>query len=776
MKSPSDLKQHYDKWEIVKDLIDQCIDIMLNLRQSGHPGGSRSKVHAMVSTLLSGAMRWDIRDAGKVFSDRYVLVAGHTNPVVYATLAVLNEALRIKYKQTKLDKYKHYKGDEFQLVWEDLITLRNNKGLPGHAEMEGKTLFFKFNTGPSGHGSPAAAGEALALKYANVPEVKVFAFEGEGGLTTGASHETMNSAWGLGLGNLVYFLDWNDFGIDARPFSSIVYGTPEDWFGSHGWHVEGTTNVEDWEELTNAYYKLLVTNADPNVPKVIYGKGTKGRGYHKIDYSSHGSPHKRNSELFWDTKEDFAEKYNVEFNGFKEAAGETREGQENQAISYFNSVFSVLRSNQGLVDYIADTLVDLGDSVPEKIESCKVTVNNPAKDTEVFNIGSLPKDLFVDPGTKAPNRVGFSKYASFINSRSFAKYGRPLVVAMSADLADSTNISGFAKGYGDSDDLGLYNYKTNKDSPLMPQGITEFTNSGMLAGLATVNFCDDPYEDFNGFYGAMSTYGSFSYLKYGPIRLFSQLAQDSNLKVGKLLWVAGHSGPETAEDSRTHFGIFAPGVTQLFPDGHIINLHPWEHNEVAPALAAAMQTDVPIVALHLTRPPVEIPDRKKLGMASHLDASKGAYIIKDYDKDLDKKGVVIVRGTSSTNSVVQILDQLKEESINVKIVSAVSWQLFKNQSKQYREAILNDQEWADSMIITNSALRLMHNWTANKVVENYSMSPDYDNRWRTGGSVDEIIAESKLDGKSVIDGIRKFADERSNRLELIKKYIPISRV
>ena len=776
MKSPSDLKQHYDKWEVVKDLIDQCIDIMLNLRQSGHPGGSRSKVHAMVSTLLSGAMRWDIRDAGKVFSDRYVLVAGHTNPVVYATLAVLNEALRIKYKQTKLDKYKHYKGDEFQLVWEDLITLRNNKGLPGHAEMEGKTLFFKFNTGPSGHGSPAAAGEALALKYANVPEVKVFAFEGEGGLTTGASHETMNSAWGLGLGNLVYFLDWNDFGIDARPFSSIVYGTPEDWFGSHGWHVEGTTNVEDWEELTNAYYKLLVTNADPNVPKVIYGKGTKGRGYHKIDYSSHGSPHKRNSELFWKTKEDFAEKYNVEFNGFKEAAGETREGQENQAISYFNSVFSVLRSNQGLVDYIADTLVDLGNSVPEKIESCKVTVNNPAKDTEIFNIGSLPKDLFVDPGTKAPNRVGFSKYASFINSRSFAKYGRPLVVAMSADLADSTNISGFAKGYGGSDDLGLYNYKTNKDSPLMPQGITEFTNSGMLAGLATVNFCDDPYEDFNGFYGAMSTYGSFSYLKYGPIRLFSQLAQDSNLKVGKLLWVAGHSGPETAEDSRTHFGIFAPGVTQLFPDGHIINLHPWEHNEVAPALAAAMQTDVPIVALHLTRPPVEIPDRKKLGMASHLDASKGAYIIKDYDKDLDKKGVVIVRGTSSTNSVVQILDQLKKESINVKIVSAVSWQLFKNQSKQYREAILNDQEWADSMIITNSALRLMHNWTANKVVESYSMSPDYDNRWRTGGSVDEIIAESKLDGKSVIDGIRKFADERSNRLELIKKYIPISRV
>ena len=772
MKDPKVLEQHYKHWEVTKDLIDQCIDIMLNLRQSGHPGGSRSKVHAMVVTLLSGAMRWDIRDAGKRFADRYVLVAGHTNPVVYATLAVLNEALRIKFKQTKLEKYSHHKGSDFQLVWEDLITLRNNKGLPGHAEMEGKTLFFKFNTGPSGHGSPAAAGEALALKLAKTPEVKVFAFEGEGGLTTGASHETINSAWGLGLGNLIYYLDWNDFGIDARPFSSIVYGAPEDWFGSHGWHVEGASNAEDWDELTKAYHDLLVNNADPNTPKVVYGKGIKGRGYHKIDYASHGSPHKRNSELFWKTKEDFAKKYNVEFVKFGEAEASNREGQEDQAKSYFDAIFSVLNSNQELVDYLAETLIDLGESVPEKLENCRITLNNPSDDSELFNINSLPDSLFVDPGTKAPNRVGLSKYASYINSRSIEVYGRPLVIAMSADLADSTNISGFAKGFDGAKDLGLYDYKTNEESPLIPQGITEFTNSGMLAGLATVNFDENPYEKFNGFYGAMSTYGSFSYLKYGPIRLFSQLAQDSDLKVGKLIWVAGHSGPETAEDSRTHFGIFAPGVTQLFPDGHIINLHPWEHNEVAPALAAALSTTVPVVALHLTRPPVEIPDRKKLGMASHLDASKGAYIIKDYNHNKEKLGVIIVRGTSSTNSIVSLLEQLKKDGPNVKIVSAVSWELFSSQPLKYQQNIISDREWADSMIITNGALRLMHKWISNKIVEKYSMSPDFDNQWRTGGSVDEIVAESKLDSKSILAGIRKFANDRSKRLELIEKSFP----
>ena len=61
------LRADFGHWEKIKDLIDQCIDIMLNHRQSGHPGGSRSKVHALVSLTLSGAMRWDLRDPGKPF-------------------------------------------------------------------------------------------------------------------------------------------------------------------------------------------------------------------------------------------------------------------------------------------------------------------------------------------------------------------------------------------------------------------------------------------------------------------------------------------------------------------------------------------------------------------------------------------------------------------------------------------------------------------------------------------------------------------------------------
>ena len=308
----SKLKEEFHYWDAIGDMIDQCIDIALNLSQSGHPGGSRSKMPILLTTLLSGVMRWDIRNPGKTFGDRFVLVAGHTNPVVYAALAVFNESLRRKYKETEDSCYLNPKGDEFTLLPEDLLTLRRRNGLSGHAEMEGKTLFFKYNTGPSGHGSAPAVGQALAMKYAGAEDVKVFAFEGEGGLTTGISHEARISAYGMGVGNLVYVVDWNNFGIDARPVSDIKAGTPIDWFEPYGWQVAGTENGEDWESILNAYRKLFDTGND-NQPKALWVKTRKGRGYLKYDEASHGSPHKRNSKQFWDIRREFSKKYNVNF-------------------------------------------------------------------------------------------------------------------------------------------------------------------------------------------------------------------------------------------------------------------------------------------------------------------------------------------------------------------------------------------------------------------------------------------------------------------------------
>ena len=418
-------------------------------------------------------------------------------------------------------------------------------------------------------------------------------------------------------------------------------------------------------------------------------------------------------------------------------------------------------------------MVALGDSVPDEIPEVVLTdENNPLKDKKLFDFKNYPAELFAKPGEKVPNRAGFSKFGAFINTYCKKHFGRPLFVVSSADLADSTKIFGFAKDWGDIKGWGWYNRDTNLLGALLPQEITEFANSGIAVGMATVNFAKDPFKEFNGFFTASSTYGSFSYLKYGMMRLFSQLAQDTEFKIGKVVWVAGHSGPETADDSRTHFGIFSPGVTKLFPKGQIINLFPWEHNEVAVTLAAALQTEVPIIALHLTRPPVEIPDREKIGMASFYNAAKGAYLIRDYKTDQKKMGVVFVQGTTSTANIIKILPELDARKINVKIVAAISRELFDRQDAQYQDKLVSRTEWFDSMAVTNGSKEVVSPWITNIVSEQYSLSSDWDNRWRSGGTIEEVSEEAHISPDWLLKGIGKFATEKDKRREALKRLLP----
>ncbi|HJP00886.1 MAG TPA: transketolase [Planctomycetota bacterium] len=763
------LSRNFHHWEKTGDLIDQCIDLMLNLRQSGHPGGSRSKVPLLVASTLGAGMRWDVRRPEKAFGDRFVLIAGHCCPVVYAMLAVYNEALALRYEETGDERYLVPRAKERALRWDDdLLWLRHNGHLAGHAEMEGKTLFFKWNTGPSGHGAPAALGEAMALKHAGAGDVRVFAMEGEGGHSAGCHHEVKNSAFGLGLDNLIYLFDWNDHGIDRFANSDVCAGTPREWFEPYGWRVAGTEEGESYEEITRAMLEIVHAEDTGGRPGMMWVRTRKGRGYHLFDAASHGAAHKRNSELFWTCRGEFQDKYDVSFDGFGDTTDPGEVACREQSKAWFETVFGVLRDDPALVEYLADTLIELGDSVPERPEDFRESAVNLSADRSWLAVKQLPTELFAAPGERQPNRKGFASFAAWVNALAHERTGRPLVLACSADLADSTNISGFGAGFGEFEGFGWYERNTNPAGSVLPQQITEFANSGLCVGAASVNFASDPEQEFDGYWTACSTYGSFSYLKYGMMRLFSQLAQDCDLAVGKVIWVAGHSGPETAEDSRTHFGIFSPGVTQLFPEGHVINLHPWEHNEVAPALAAALASDAPIIALHLTRPAVEIPDRRALGVPSHLEAARGAYILRDFDHSRPKEGTVIVQGTSSTESIYTLLPLFESgEAPNVKIVQAVSWELFKLQDRDVRNAVLPRPDWLDSTVITNGARRLMHDWLPHKIAEHYAMSSDWDNRWRTGGSVEEVKVEAHLDPEHLLEGIRRFAADRDERLRLL---------
>jgi transketolase len=185
-------------------------------------------------------------------------------------------------------------------------------------------------------------------------------------------------------------------------------------------------------------------------------------------------------------------------------------------------------------------------------------------------------------------------------------------------------------------------------------------------------------------------------------------------------------------------------------------------------LGAALRQKAPIVALHLTRPNVDIPDRKALGMDSHFAAARGAYLIRRYRAGQPRMGTVFVQGTSTTANLVKILPQLDERGLNVKVVAAISPQLFALQDERYRDEVASAADRVDAMVISNRARRVMRDWIEHPVVAEYSLTSDWDDRWRTGGTVDEVIAEAHLSPQHLLAGIERFAKERGARLARVR--------
>jgi transketolase len=77
----------------------------------------------------------------------------------------------------------------------------------------------------------------------------------------------------------------------------------------------------------------------------------------------------------------------------------------------------------------------------------------------------------------------------------------------------------------------------------------------------------------------------------------------------------------------------------------------------------------------------------------------------------------------------------------------------------------------DAMVITNGAFKLMSDWASGPLVREYSLSADWDDRWRTGGSVDEVIAEAHLDADHILAAIERFATDRPTRLHRLRSQL-----
>src|SRR5690606_28804995 len=271
----------------------------------------------------------------------------------------------------------------------------------------------------------------------------------EGGLTAGAVHETRNSAYGLGLENYTLLLDWNDHGIDPTPNSRVVHGDPRRWFEAAGWRVAGTDDATDFPSLFEAFRTIVGAAEKGGHPGLVFAKNVKGRGYgkHVEGYKSHGAAHKANSKEFWDTKAPFQEKYDVRFEGFGEAKPGSADAFRAQTKANFDLLKDLLRRDEALVDFVAERLAAAADAVPVEHPGLWWDRDaDPMSDPRIKDVAKYPASIFAKPGDQQPNRTGLAAWGAHVNAVSREVAGRPLFLVCAADLAESTNIVGFAKG------------------------------------------------------------------------------------------------------------------------------------------------------------------------------------------------------------------------------------------------------------------------------------------------------------------------------------------
>jgi transketolase len=807
-----------------------CMTLVLlgNYAQTGHLGGPLAYTPYNVAAHLvgpeNGGLRYDYRRPKHPYSDKFMMAAGHSVPTCYALWMIMGEALRRKYQETGDPRY--HVDPHVAMLPVDALGFRRGAGalktllhetnledhplfatakgrgiraLSGHAESIDCTN--DVNGGPSGVGIATAAGKAMFWDVAGAPDSpKIIALEGEFALTEGHAQELKTQALALQVGKrLRVMLSNNNAGIDDCLIGGVIaakyeadYDLVNQWT-SYGWNVFTLENGNDYNQVSAALKAMDAVDPNDRRPIIAIGRTIKGYwpaaadgklpgyGAQLVSYASHPYALKMNSDYFLALAQSFEKHYGVEFEGIRKGPVTDNRERLIQFKTNIDIVMSLLDRN-GLGDRLADRLVNIGDTVRDDVKLRVSVTADPFLDDRL-RVSALPEapqklsirnavsgaqkevsiSLFKKPGEIAGTRRAISEIIKWMN---YVTEGRFFTLA--ADLSESINVE-----HG-----SLWGHYSPTDNPLGTRckaPIQEAGNVSTAIGLVSQSASVDP-EKFAGVWALSGTYGAFTPLMYTPARVWSQQNQDSKFRVGVLHILTAHSGPETAADARTHFGIFAPQVWKLFPRGQVINLSFWDYNDVAPgyfaaAEIAARDPHVGIITLEVARPDFAVADRSHFADSDLRAAAKGLYVIRDFAPNQPRDGYVISQGSSSTVNLVKVLPRLEAAGINVKVIAAISEELFDRQPQAYRDSVLPPEARYDLMVVSTGTRRVWPLRNLGPLTDKYSLTSDFDNCWRTGGLELDVIAEARLDPDTIFSGVERFANDHERRIGDQRKMI-----
>ena len=812
----------YDKQRIedIGFLTDMTLVLLGNYAQTGHFGGPLAYSAYTVASHLAGpdlgGLRFDYRRPKHPYADKFMLAGGHNAPVTYALWMIMGEAMARKHAQSgdarfhvdpnlamlSIDALGFRRGagalknllEQNNLQDHPLMAqakIRGIRSLAGHAETTDVTN--DVNGGPSGIGIATAAGKAAFWDIMGAPDsLKILAIEGEFAMTSGHAQELKTTAVAQQVGKrLRILLSYNNAGIDDELVGGVInpayaaYRIQDQW-ASYGWNVFALDDGNDYDQVVAVLKTMEDWDPTDNRPMIVVGRTVKGWwpaaengnipgfGEQIVSYHSHPYAFAMNGDYFQALAATFEQRFGVEFQGIRDGAVSDNRERLIQFKHNIDVAMSVLEKD-GLGDWLAERLVEIGDSVNDElplridrnidpfldprlgvgnlpIEPQKVTIRNPVSGAEK----EATITLFEEPGRVRGTRRGISEIIKWMN---YVTGNRLITVA--ADLSDSINVEGGSF-------WGHYDPVENPAGTRLKASIQEAGNASTAVGLVGQSASLDPAKHV-GLWALSGTYGAFTPLMYLPARVWSQQNQDSPFRVGVLNILAGHSGPETAADARTHFGIFSPQVWKLFPRHQVITLSFWDYNDVAAGYFAAVEIaardpKVGVIVLEVARPDFPVADRNTFADKDLKAAAKGMYVIRDFDPGKPKHGYVISQGSSSTVNLVGVLPRLAEEGLNVKVIAAISEELFHRQPEEYRNSVIPPEARFDLMVVSTGTRRVWPLQDAGPLTDEYSLVSDWHDEWLTGGTESDVITEAHLDPESIFQGVKRFASDHDDRI------------
>ena len=509
---------------------------------------------------------------------------------------------------------------------------------PGHPEVN-VDRGVENTSGPLGQGHTYAVGAAIAAKFlkarfGEIMNQTIYAYISEGGFQEEISQGAGRIAGTLGLDNLIMFYDSNDVQLSTNT-EDVTTENVAMKYEAWDWKVI-TINGNDPDEIRKA---LIEAKAEKSRPTLIFGKTTMGKGARRADGTSyeadcatHGAP--LGGDAYVNTIKNLGGKPEAPFTIFPEVAElYAKRAEELKKI--------------------------VAGKYAAKAEWAKANPELAAKLTEIYS-GKAPKVNWDAIEQKAG---GATRAGSATVLGALATQVENMIVS-SADLSNSDKTDGFLKkthAFKKGDFSGAF----------LQAGVSELSMACICIGMSL----------HGGIIAACGTFFVFSDYMKPALRMAALMEQPV-----KFIWT--HDAFRVGEDGPTHEPVEQEAQVRLLEKlknhkGHnsMLVLRPADVEETTIAWKLAMENMSTPTALILSRQNiVNLP----VG-TDYSQAAKGAYIIADADENPD---VILVASGSEVSTLVAGAELLRKEGVKVRIVSAPSEGLFRNQSKEYQESIL----------------------------------------------------------------------------------------